>query len=589
MPFADGYVCNGCDLETSECICPPFCGYPVKPKGQKPGKEAVAAPAEGIGKDYDPEGRLKVKASHRNPVDIADDVAAHILDNNDPPRLFSMTPAAVVLKDGGELVPLDADGWLLYVARRVTFTVPTKGGTEQMVAPPAAVMKLIPAVVVPELPPLDGIATTPYFDREGNLIAADGYHKGTRRLLHTGNLRIPGISAEPSEDEVAQAVKLLTEEWLGDFPFASNADKANAVAVPLTLTGRMFYSLVPLFVFDASTSGSGKGLLVATTSIIVTGEPTEVMELPEESAEQRKKITSALLAGQELIMWDESHVITGRTLAAILTAERYSDRILGGNKLMSVANRFTQVALGNNVQVWGDMKRRVWPSRLVPDTEHPEHRTGFRHPDLLGWARAHRGELLGAVLTIWRNWIAKGRPEADITLGSFERWGRTVGGALKAAGITGFGGNIADWLSYSEEDDGGWAAHLTQLRNRFGESWFSVSEVAAAVEAAYLKRPPVKRDPDKELALQLAYAYRGQREKWHGSLGLARSHERDSESGGYTWTVRQRGTGSGTPKPSSVSPDVQYDAEDTEHPEDANRGSEPVLSWPEGSQGEAAQ
>ena len=96
------------------------------------------------------------------------------------------------------------------------------------------------------------------------------------------------------------------------------------------------------------------------------------MELPADGEEQRKKITSALLAGQELIMWDESHVIQGRTLAAILTAEKYSDRLLGGNKLISVVNRFTQVALGNNVEVWGDMKRRVVPSRLVPDTEHPE-------------------------------------------------------------------------------------------------------------------------------------------------------------------------------------------------------------------------
>ena len=103
-----------------------------------------------IAREFDSEGRLVVKASHRNPVDIADEVAAHILEANDPPRLFSMSPAAVVFKDGA-LVPLDADGWLLYVARRVTFTVPSRGGT-QMVAPPAAVMKLIPSVVIPELP-----------------------------------------------------------------------------------------------------------------------------------------------------------------------------------------------------------------------------------------------------------------------------------------------------------------------------------------------------------------------------------------------------------------------------------------------------
>ena len=169
--------------------------------------------------DQDDKGRLIVKASHRNPVDIADEVAAYILTGNDPPQLFSMSPAAVTLKNGA-LTPLDTDGWLLYVARRVTFIVPSRNGT-QTVAPPAAVMKLIPPVVIPELPALDGIVTTPYLDRDGNVVAADGYNQRTRLVLHSGGFTAPAVSAIPSEEDVAQAVKLLTEEWLGDFPFAS--------------------------------------------------------------------------------------------------------------------------------------------------------------------------------------------------------------------------------------------------------------------------------------------------------------------------------------------------------------------------------
>jgi hypothetical protein len=176
-------------------------------------------------------------------------------------------------------------------------------------------------------------------------VDSDGYNPGTRLVLHTGGFRIPAVAAAPAYEDVAQAVKLLTADWLGDFPFGSDADKANALAVLLTLTGRMFFALAPLFVIDASTAGSGKGLLVTTISLTATGEPPQVMELPADGEEQRKKITSALLAGHELIMWDESHVISGRTLAAILTAERYSDRLLGGNKMISVLNRFTQVAL----------------------------------------------------------------------------------------------------------------------------------------------------------------------------------------------------------------------------------------------------
>ena len=500
-------------------------------------------------------GRLIVPAAGRNPVDIADDVARNILDGNDPPQLFSMSPSAVLLRDGS-LIPLDADGWLLYVARRVTFVVPAANGPKA-VAPPAAVMKLVPPVVTPELPPLDGIVATPYLDRDGNLVSDDGYHPGTRLVLHSGGFKIPPVSASPSPEDVAQAVKLLTEEWLADFPFASPADKANAIAVPLGMTGRMFFALAPLHVFDASVAGSGKNLLATTISMIVTGEPARVMELPANGEEQRKKITSALLSGRELIVWDESHVIAGRTLAAILTAEQYSDRLLGSNKLICVANRFTQVALGNNIEVWGDLKRRVVPSRLVPDTEHPEDRASFRHPNLEQWVRDHRGELLAALLTIWLNWAAKGKPEADAGMGSFERWARTVGGALLAAGIEGFRANTPGWLADADDDDDGWGDHLAELHARWPGQWFTVAEVAAVIETGGLPQPPVKRDPDKTLAQRLAYSYRKAREKWYGDLRLVRSAGRDSASGGRTWSVQRRSRTAPESSASSESSEAQ--------------------------------
>jgi hypothetical protein len=502
------------------------------------------------GKDYDDDGRLKVKTGDRNPVDVADDVAEHLLENNDPPRLFSMSPAAVLLREGGQLVPLDADGWLAYVARRATFTIATSRDP-RIVAPPAAVMKLIPAVVIPDLPRLDGIAATPYIDRDGNVIAQDGYHPGTRLALHCGGFHIPPIADTPGDEDVAQAVKLLSEDWLGDFPFATPADKANAIAILLTLTGRVFFGLAPLFVVDASTAGSGKGLLVATISLIATGDVPHVMELPQDGEEQRKKITSALLAGQELIMWDESHTIAGKTLAAILTAEHYSDRLLGTNKLFNVRNRFTQVALGNNVEVYGDMRRRVVPARLVPDTEHPETRSDFRHPDLERWVRSHRGELLAAVLMIWRNWIARGRPESSDGMGSFDRWARTVGGALQAAGLGGFRTNTRAWLSDSEDDDG-WTDHLAQLRARYADRWFTPGDVADAVDAMHLRRPPVKRDPNRSLAELIAYAYRRLRESRRGDLWLVRSERRDSAKGSYTWSVRRRDDVGGPPQVSET-------------------------------------
>lgn len=506
-----------------------------------PADEAAAMVDAVLGKAFDehPE-RLKMRAGGRNPFDAAREVADYLLKANDPPRLFAMGPsAAVLLTDDGKLDALDQDAWLAYVAERVDFLSRTNDG-DKIVAPPIAVMRIITAIILRELPQLDGVTTTPYLDADGNLVASDGYHPGSRLVLRTGGLTLPPVACRPTRMQVAKAAALITEDWLGDFPFASDADKANLVAELLTVTGREMFPLAPMFVHDASTSGSGKGLLLLTLSLIATGEPPEVMELPGDGDEQRKTVTSVLLSGKLLVAWDELHVVAGRTLAAILTAEVYSGRILGANKLATVRNKLVQVALGNNVEVRGDMKRRVLPSRLVPDTDHPEHRIGFRHPDLAGWVREHRGELMAAAFTLWRNWLARGRPEADVTMGSFERWARTIGGVLQQADIAGFGTNTAEWLSYSEEDNG-WPTHLRQLRNRFDTRWFTVSDVADAVSVGFLKRPPLKPDPGKELAQQLAYAYRSQRERWYGDLRLVRSEGRDSATGGYTWAVRKRG------------------------------------------------
>ena len=109
-------------------------------------------------------GRLKVNAGGRNPFDAARDVADYLLKANEPPRLFAMGPAAaVLLRDDGKLDALDQDGWLAYVAERVDFLSRTSDG-EQLVAPPAAVMKIVATIILRELPQLDGVTSTPYLD-----------------------------------------------------------------------------------------------------------------------------------------------------------------------------------------------------------------------------------------------------------------------------------------------------------------------------------------------------------------------------------------------------------------------------------------
>ena len=119
-------------------------------------------------------------------------------------------------------------------------------------------MRIIAAIILRELPQLDGVTSTPYLDAAGNLVASDGYHPGSHLVLRMDGLTLPQVSDKPTRPQVAKAARLLTEDWLGDFPFATPADRANLVAELLTLTGRDVLPLAPMFVTTRRPAGQAR-------------------------------------------------------------------------------------------------------------------------------------------------------------------------------------------------------------------------------------------------------------------------------------------------------------------------------------------
>ncbi len=140
-------------------------------------------------------------------------------------------------------------------------------------------------------------------------------------------------------------------------------------------------------------------------------------------------------------------------LAAMLTADTYSDRALGGSEMKTVPVRCVWAATALNPTLTGELARRCVSIRLEPAEEAPWERGEWRHPDLLGWVREHRPELVWACLTLWQAWLAAGRPlwRAE-TMGSYERWAQVMGGVLEVAGIPGLLGNReAMWAATETE------------------------------------------------------------------------------------------------------------------------------------------
>ncbi|MCL2001357.1 MAG: hypothetical protein FWG74_07980, partial [Planctomycetes bacterium] len=151
------------------------------------------------------------------------------------------------------------------------------------------------------------------------------------------------------------------------------------------------------------------------------------------------------------------------TLAAAITVGSWSDRLLGTNRKATVPVDAAIVITGVNIQIGGDMNRRCVLVRLDPATEKPWETPFEFDPEV--YVKEHRTELIGALLTLVRNWIAQGRPLwTEKAFGSFESWSRVVGGVLQAAGVEGFLANLgAADIAVNRETDS-LAAFFSALR-----------------------------------------------------------------------------------------------------------------------------
>jgi len=408
------------------------------------------------------------------------DVATEVLDKlaECGPLLFVQSGVLVRLR-GDEAEPLSKDALVHELNCRFDFTVSGKGGVTVVDPPPRVVADILVRVAF-GLPTLSGVVRTPFFTSAGRLVRDPGFHKDCGVvLLPDPDLRVAPVSDKPTPEEVETAKRLLMRDLLGRFPFVSQTDIAHTVGCALQpFVREMIDGPRPLFAFDASRPGSGKGALVHSLTIIATGREAEVQPGVEKD-ELRKRITSILLSGAPQAFFDNAtRRVDSGSFAALLTSKVWRDRILGVTK-MSVAlpNRTQWFISGNNIRFSDEMLRRTVRVRLEPQVENPEERK-FGEFLLPGWAKAHRAELVWACLTLVQNWIAKGGvPFTEIALGSFESWAKATGGILRAAGIEGFLQDRARFRQEADERGANWRAFIAAWAQDYGTAVVTAKEL----------------------------------------------------------------------------------------------------------------
>ena len=285
---------------------------------------------------------------------------------------------------------------------------------------------------------LEAVITHPVLLPDGTLLAANGYHRQSGLLACLPPALAVLVPDAPTRGDAAAAVATLFDP-LVDFPFESDAHRAALLAGLLTpLTRFAFDGPAPLFLIDKNVRGAGAGLLADVVTLTLTGGRFPVMAYTHEREELRKRVTTLAAAGERLVLLDNLAGVVGNdVLDAALTADRWKDRLLGGNAVYDGPLYVTWFATGNNVQFQADTGRRVCPIRLESPDERPELKSGYKYPHLRRrHVLAHRGALLSAALAVLHGWVAAGRPEHGLPAwGSYEGWSGLVREAVVFAGL----------------------------------------------------------------------------------------------------------------------------------------------------------
>lgn len=358
------------------------------------------------------------------------------------------------------------------------------GNTSRVMFPVDAAASITAAPdETPNLRPLRLVTHTPIMRPDGTVLAHPGYDSSLGAVfLPDGGIRVPEVPEVPSDEDVAKARELLLR-MLADFPFNTVHDRANYLALLLTpLIREMVGPPYQLVAINAHQRGSGKSLLAWIARTLHGGVIRG--DVPGTTEEYRKQITS-ILAGTTgpVVQFDNVTKLRATQLDALLTSAVWTDRMLGETREISVPNDRVWCATGNNIQLGGDLPRRVLWVTIDPRQPDPENRTGFAIDNLEGWVNEHRSELIAALLTLVRFWVVQGRPLVPARRSdSYADWLQLCESVLSVCGVPGQVGHSETVQSTETGEEEEWSELLERLEDMFGTRPWTAAEAVRGLD-----------------------------------------------------------------------------------------------------------
>lgn len=377
-----------------------------------------------------------------------------------------------------------------HLSRGVRWLQVSRTGKVERVPPPLGTSQAIHAAGYWDgIRELTNVVDTPVMRPDGSVLTGRGYD-GATCLYLASDLDLADLDAAPSlADAMAARDRLLG--LFADFPLLNDLARGVVLASILSPLARpMIPGPIPGILTDANIRRVGKGLLVQVISAIAQAQGGSAMPYTNDAEECRKRITGALKTPKAIQIVDDVPVrvpLGNSVWCALLTAASWEDRELGASKILRLPSRSQWIWTGNNVELLGDITARILHIRLETDLEHPETRTGFTIPDLLGHVRAHRADYVRDALTVLRAWVVAGRPNADaVHLGGFEAWARIIGAVIHWLGLGDVTATQREYAARCVAGLGDAGPLLTFMRawgSEFGGEGRSASDVIRLVQA----------------------------------------------------------------------------------------------------------
>ena len=253
------------------------------------------------------------------------------------------------------------------------------------------------------LPYLQTIVSHPTVTKDKKIINEPGYHEDDQ-------LYLDGSKTVEIEDMTTEESYEILSKWLKDFPFKDYSDLMNAFALlitPFIRSALPYGELPPLFVIDANSQGAGKSLLAEALPTVVLGFPPGSSQLSSNEEEVRKRITSGLIDGDEVVIFDNTTgLISSNALATAVSQPNWKDRKLGYSETLEMEQTAMYVITANNAQTDADLTDRACWIRLDVDERVADRK--FASDKFLSDTIRNRPKLFSAIYKWVKDWFDDG-------------------------------------------------------------------------------------------------------------------------------------------------------------------------------------